>query len=56
MKQTNFLEFSVDTRGSKPFSPFSHDELILLKTKLQDIIENGILIPHSYAENFGKGV
>ncbi|KAG2206606.1 hypothetical protein INT46_004854 [Mucor plumbeus] len=39
MKQTNPLEFLVDTRDAKtiyrkPFSRFSHDELILLKTKL----------------------
>ena len=60
MKQTNLLEFSVDTRDAKPiyqkpFSRFSHDELILLKTELQEMVENGILIPHSYAENFGNG-
>ncbi|CEP14621.1 hypothetical protein [Parasitella parasitica] len=60
LKKTDLVEFHVDTGNAKPvyqkpFSKFSYSELDTLKTELNEMVDHGVLVPHSYDKSAGNG-
>jgi len=53
LKKTDLVEFHVDTGNArpvyqKPFSKFSYSELDTLKAELNEMVDHGVLVPHTY--------